>query len=126
MAVGDEAWWYLTSSHPQEEMLFCDDCDRGYHMFCLSPPLSQPPEGPWSCCLCLERFKEEAASNHGDDVAAPGRDYTVLVVRFCNIMAIADAVLATVSEIVAVMCTPTSNLCAPLSAYSSVGATLTL
>ncbi|VDL60629.1 unnamed protein product [Hymenolepis diminuta] len=46
-----------------EEMLFCDDCDRGYHMFCLRPPLTQPPEGSWSCTLCLERFKEAAASN---------------------------------------------------------------
>ncbi|CDS39921.2 unnamed protein product [Echinococcus multilocularis] len=55
--------WLCGTSENDEEMLFCDDCDRGYHMFCLSPPLSQPPEGPWSCCLCLERFKEEAASN---------------------------------------------------------------
>ncbi|KAM7540325.1 hypothetical protein Aperf_G00000024816 [Anoplocephala perfoliata] len=47
----------------QEEMLFCDDCDRGYHMFCLRPPLTQPPEGSWSCRLCLDRFKEAAASN---------------------------------------------------------------
>jgi len=29
----------------QDQLLFCDDCDRGYHMYCLSPPLSEPPEG---------------------------------------------------------------------------------
>lgn len=29
----------------QDQLLFCDDCDRGYHMYCLTPPLSAPPEG---------------------------------------------------------------------------------
>lgn len=29
----------------QDQLLFCDDCDRGYHMYCLKPPLSEPPEG---------------------------------------------------------------------------------
>lgn len=29
----------------QDQLLFCDDCDRGYHMYCLSPPMSDPPEG---------------------------------------------------------------------------------
>lgn len=29
----------------QDQLLFCDDCDRGYHMYCLNPPLSEPPEG---------------------------------------------------------------------------------
>ena len=29
----------------QDQLLFCDDCDRGYHMYCLSPPMSEPPEG---------------------------------------------------------------------------------
>nr|CDS28775.1 Zinc finger PHD finger [Hymenolepis microstoma] len=55
--------WLCGTSENDEEMLFCDDCDRGYHMFCLRPPLTQPPEGSWSCALCLERFKEAAASN---------------------------------------------------------------
>lgn len=38
------------------KLLFCDDCDRGYHMYCLVPPIKEPPEGSWSCKLCLERF----------------------------------------------------------------------
>ena len=29
----------------QDQLLFCDDCDRGYHMYCLSPPMTEPPEG---------------------------------------------------------------------------------
>lgn len=29
----------------QDQLLFCDDCDRGYHMYCLKPPMTKPPEG---------------------------------------------------------------------------------
>ena len=39
-----------------EQLLFCDDCDRGYHMYCLVPPIKEPPEGSWSCKLCIKRF----------------------------------------------------------------------
>ncbi|KAL7751342.1 hypothetical protein RI367_003202 [Sorochytrium milnesiophthora] len=34
------------------KMLFCDDCDRGWHSYCLSPPLETIPEGKWHCPLC--------------------------------------------------------------------------
>ncbi|BFZ03245.1 hypothetical protein BsWGS_06285 [Bradybaena similaris] len=44
------------TSDNDEQLLFCDDCDRGYHMYCLNPPLSEPPEGSWSCHLCIEEF----------------------------------------------------------------------
>lgn len=36
--------------HFQDQLLFCDDCDRGYHMYCLTPPMSEPPEGE-----CLQK-----------------------------------------------------------------------
>ncbi|XP_030921253.1 zinc finger protein ubi-d4 [Geospiza fortis] len=45
----------------QDQLLFCDDCDRGYHMYCLTPPMSEPPEGSWSCHLCLDLLKEKAS-----------------------------------------------------------------
>ena len=28
-------------------------CCRGYHYFCLSPPLSDVPAGDWVCPLCV-------------------------------------------------------------------------
>ncbi|CAH1999200.1 unnamed protein product [Acanthoscelides obtectus] len=28
----------------KDQLLFCDDCDRGYHMYCLHPALVNPPE----------------------------------------------------------------------------------
>lgn len=36
-------------------MLLCDNpgCDRGYHMFCLEPPLEKAPLAFWYCPDCL-------------------------------------------------------------------------
>lgn len=44
------------TSDNDDQLLFCDDCDRGYHMYCLSPALTSPPEGSWSCKLCVLEF----------------------------------------------------------------------
>ncbi|EMP39562.1 Zinc finger protein DPF3 [Chelonia mydas] len=34
----------ISLSFMRDQLLFCDDCDRGYHMYCLNPPVSEPPE----------------------------------------------------------------------------------
>ena len=47
------------TSENDDQLLFCDDCDRGYHMYCLVPPIKEPPEGSWSCKLCIERFHKK-------------------------------------------------------------------
>ncbi|CAG0914591.1 unnamed protein product [Notodromas monacha] len=44
------------TSDNDDQLLFCDDCDRGYHMYCLRPPLEAPPDGSWSCELCVKEF----------------------------------------------------------------------
>ncbi|TRZ10040.1 hypothetical protein HGM15179_017077 [Zosterops borbonicus] len=49
------------TSENDDQLLFCDDCDRGYHMYCLTPPMAEPPEGSWSCHLCLDLLKEKAS-----------------------------------------------------------------
>ncbi|XP_050375974.1 lysine-specific demethylase JMJ17 [Argentina anserina] len=36
-----------------EVMLLCDRCDKGWHIYCLSPPLKQIPSGNWYCFDCL-------------------------------------------------------------------------
>ncbi|XP_058805770.1 zinc finger protein ubi-d4 A-like isoform X2 [Phymastichus coffea] len=46
------------TSDNDDQLLFCDDCDRGYHMYCLAPPLTSPPEGSWSCRLCIAEFHQ--------------------------------------------------------------------
>ncbi|XP_051063371.1 zinc finger protein neuro-d4 isoform X12 [Phodopus roborovskii] len=50
------------TSENDDQLLFCDDCDRGYHMYCLNPPMAEPPEGSWSCHLCLRHLKEKASA----------------------------------------------------------------
>lgn len=32
--------------------MFCDRCDRGWHLYCLDPPLDRPPPGFWQCPTC--------------------------------------------------------------------------
>merc|ERR1719464_2145295 len=34
------------------EIILCDTCPRAYHLVCLEPELSEPPEGKWSCPYC--------------------------------------------------------------------------
>nr|CAB3257896.1 histone acetyltransferase KAT6A [Phallusia mammillata] len=35
-----------------DNLLFCDSCDRGFHMECCTPPLSKMPKGSFVCELC--------------------------------------------------------------------------
>ncbi|XP_072439362.1 histone acetyltransferase KAT6B isoform X2 [Chiloscyllium punctatum] len=40
-----------------DNMLFCDSCDRGFHMECCDPPLSKMPKGMWICQICRPKKK---------------------------------------------------------------------
>ena len=40
------------ASDDAPEMLLCDQCDHGYHLYCLSPPLPCVPNGLWFCPQC--------------------------------------------------------------------------
>ena len=35
-----------------DQMLLCDSCDKGYHMYCLKPKLKSIPKGEWFCPDC--------------------------------------------------------------------------
>lgn len=35
-----------------EQMILCDGCDNGFHLFCLDPPLKIIPDGDWLCPHC--------------------------------------------------------------------------
>jgi hypothetical protein len=35
------------------KMLLCDNCDAGYHTYCLVPPLDEIPPGNWLCPVCI-------------------------------------------------------------------------
>uniref|UniRef100_A0AAV2LZN8 Bromodomain adjacent to zinc finger domain protein 2A n=1 Tax=Knipowitschia caucasica TaxID=637954 RepID=A0AAV2LZN8_KNICA len=36
-------------------LLLCDGCDRGCHMYCLRPKMTQVPEGDWFCPACVAK-----------------------------------------------------------------------
>ncbi|XP_074499875.1 bromodomain adjacent to zinc finger domain protein 2A isoform X2 [Sebastes fasciatus] len=36
-------------------LLLCDGCDRGCHMYCLRPKITQVPEGDWFCPTCVAK-----------------------------------------------------------------------
>ncbi|WCJ27598.1 Histone-lysine N-methyltransferase ATXR6 [Euphorbia peplus] len=40
------------SDHSPAELLLCDGCDCGYHLFCLRPILPSVPLGSWFCPSC--------------------------------------------------------------------------
>jgi len=51
-------------------MLLCDECDKGYHLHCLNPPLKAVPKDDWICDACI--------INHGDDYGfEEGDDHTL-------------------------------------------------
>ncbi|CAL1603915.1 unnamed protein product [Knipowitschia caucasica] len=40
--------------HHEDEMMFCDQCDRGYHTFCVG--MNSIPTGLWLCEVCDKDF----------------------------------------------------------------------
>ncbi|XP_019195573.1 PREDICTED: histone-lysine N-methyltransferase ATXR6-like [Ipomoea nil] len=40
------------SGEREDELLLCDKCDRGFHLFCLRPAITSVPEGSWICASC--------------------------------------------------------------------------
>ena len=49
---GLDACGICSQSDRQSEMLECEKCLQGYHMSCLSPPLTEIPEEDWFCAKC--------------------------------------------------------------------------
>ncbi|XP_062596711.1 histone acetyltransferase KAT6B-like isoform X4 [Saccostrea cucullata] len=43
---------FCQKSGREDNMLFCDLCDRGFHMECCDPPLTKAPKGKWKCNIC--------------------------------------------------------------------------
>ena len=48
------------------EMLLCDSCNSGYHMSCLTPPLTKVPTGEWYCPVCAAKEHYVPAATNAD------------------------------------------------------------
>lgn len=44
----------------EDHMLLCDGCDCGYHLECLTPPLSEVPIEEWFCPECSQNSQSDA------------------------------------------------------------------
>ncbi|THH27419.1 hypothetical protein EUX98_g6769 [Antrodiella citrinella] len=49
----------------ESRLLFCDVCDRGWHMDCLEPPLEEAPSGDWNCPRCPPREYSQMPQGQG-------------------------------------------------------------
>ncbi len=68
-------------------MLLCDGCDRGFHMYCLKPPVKKIPDGDWFCIDCRPKeqrrgqrtkkrpTKLEEYVNTVDELSVVGEDF---------------------------------------------------
>ncbi|XP_058206223.1 histone-lysine N-methyltransferase ATXR6 isoform X2 [Rhododendron vialii] len=46
------------SGESPSELLLCDKCDCGFHLFCLRPILASVPKGSWFCPSCSDHKKK--------------------------------------------------------------------
>jgi hypothetical protein len=53
--IVDEICHKCKGGEKPEKMLLCDVCDRGWHIYCLNPPLRDIPQGDWSCPKCVAK-----------------------------------------------------------------------
>ena len=49
-------------SDREDRMLLCDGCDSGYHLECLTPPLTEVPIEEWFCPECSQNSQFDAES----------------------------------------------------------------
>uniref|UniRef100_A0A8C6YJQ1 Bromodomain adjacent to zinc finger domain 2A n=1 Tax=Nothoprocta perdicaria TaxID=30464 RepID=A0A8C6YJQ1_NOTPE len=53
-----------------EHLLLCDGCDRGCHLYCHRPKMTEVPEGDWFCSVCLAQVGRRALAS---PAGPPGR-----------------------------------------------------
>lgn len=44
----------------EDRMLLCDGCDLGYHLECLTPPMTEVPMDEWFCPECSQNSQNDA------------------------------------------------------------------
>jgi hypothetical protein len=73
-------------------MLICDEeaCSRGYHMHCLSPPLTTVPPGKWLCDRCKHHHHHHSGTRVSQGGAAAAAAAEPPVVHKRAVMSAAD------------------------------------
>ncbi|XP_020507012.2 PHD and RING finger domain-containing protein 1-like isoform X1 [Labrus bergylta] len=56
-------------SDGRHRLLVCTHCDSGYHMDCMTPPLTTGPEGDWICPECAVCPQQTDGSMSGEEIS---------------------------------------------------------
>jgi len=67
--AGDINCEECTRGDDEEQLILCDKCDRGYHLYCLPQQLMDVPVGQWFCYKCAE--PENKAETEGTPSKTP-------------------------------------------------------
>ena len=65
-------------SEDDSNMLLCDRCNKGFHITCLQPPLSEIPAGKWYCEPCVMTSKVLDISEGSRDITKDSATVTFL------------------------------------------------
>ncbi|GAA6008954.1 hypothetical protein JCM10207_004039 [Rhodosporidiobolus poonsookiae] len=55
------------SDFDPDRIVLCDECDKGYHLNCLNPPLKQVPTSQFYCDVCLYNNGNDYGFEEGQD-----------------------------------------------------------
>ncbi|TVU36284.1 hypothetical protein EJB05_18212 [Eragrostis curvula] len=47
------------SNKDDDQVILCDGCDEGHHLYCLNPPRASVPKGKWYCPSCNAKSAKE-------------------------------------------------------------------
>lgn len=62
----EQACEVCKSERDPDHIVLCDDCDKGFHLNCLSPPLRQVPTTQFYCDRCLLLNGADYGFDEGD------------------------------------------------------------
>ncbi len=68
LLVAEEACEVCGGTEAEDSLLLCDACDSLWHLWCLTPPLAEVPEGEWYCGCC----EEAAAAEDSVEISEAG------------------------------------------------------
>ncbi|GES85246.1 chromatin remodelling complex Rsc7/Swp82 subunit-domain-containing protein [Rhizophagus clarus] len=81
------------SSEDESTLLICDDCDRGWHLDCSDPKVTEVPQGPWLCSLCAQcnscgekaiSLNDAANNYHHAEATSESTKYPIYLATICN------------------------------------------
>jgi histone demethylase JARID1 len=67
MSVDSDICEVCQKTENGDELLLCDGCNRGYHLYCLTPSLPTVPKSDWYCLQCLTAVGKDYGFEDGEE-----------------------------------------------------------